>query len=217
MKNGWFLIPVFALCVGIPLASAKAQANAPAITIMDIDSSQFPTIRVRFLATDSKGLPRGNLEREPLRVVEDTSTVDFRLASSNIGIQAGYVADVGAGISALGVTGISRRSEMQGALEFLFSKPWMLSGQDTFFLSLHEASGTRTLTGATHDSLQLKEAIQRYEGQEDSGFSDGLAGINAALDFFANTPNEKGQYRTIIFLSSGLQTGGEKELNKVIT
>jgi len=217
MKRCWAYFASLVLVIVLPTHTARSQIAAPVITIMEIDTGDFPIVRVRFLAADANDVPISNLGRDAINMKEGDASVDISLTSSTIGIQAGFLADLGAGNSAPGATGESRRLEMQRALEWLFSKPWMVSGQDTLFLSVEDTGGTRALTSATHDSAQLLSAIRGLTVEDGLGFSNGLAGVSATLDFFCSTANEKGQYRTLVFFSSGLQSGGEKELEAVIS
>jgi hypothetical protein len=216
MRTRILLFMLAACSLSVPAAQVHGQATAPVVVIMEVDAGKYPAVEVRFLAMDSNGMPIANLTKDAIRVIEGDVSVDFALTKSTIGMQAGFLADLGAGHSALGATGQSRRAEMHSAFSWLFDQPWMMSGQDTFFLSMQDVGGTRSLAGATHDSASLRSALQGFQVDDETGFSNGLAGISTALDFFAHTANEKGQSRQLIFFSTGLQTGGAKELDAVV-
>jgi hypothetical protein len=205
--------------MAIPQTHSLSEAPAATATITYVDASQFPLITLHMIARDAKGIPISNLNSDGLQIEEDQATVPFHMEKKTYGTQLAYMADVGMGISASGATGQSRWLEMADALTYIFSSDWMLTGKDNASLAVQEpgSDSPNTLVGTTNDHAQLVSAVQQYELKPESNqYSDGLKGINATLEFLASAPNDDGQFRAIVFLSQGLQSGSPQDVTKTI-
>jgi hypothetical protein len=216
LSSVWFLLLGLLL---LPHAHALSQSNPPSVSITYVDASSFPQVTLHILARDANGVPMLNLTPDSFSIMEDQTSISFSLYKKTYGTQLVFIAEAGMGIRAPGATGQPRWTEMQTALEALFSSGWMLMEKDSVSLIVQEAGIPSPLSLATDttDRASLLAAARQHQPKpEQNQYSDGLKAINDTVQFFSATPNDAGQFRAIVLLSQGLQSGGPEEVTKTI-
>lgn len=197
------------LCLGLLLALStvpvRSQTPATTLTLTSLDAAAFPQIALHMLAWNPDGRPRTDLEADAFSVTEDETPVTLLVERKNFGARYAFVLDIGTGVMASGASGKTRWKEMQGTLELLLGTPWMQNPSCTGMLIVQDPEGTRPLAGAGSDASQLLTAYRQYQPKEFTGLSKGLQGISAALEQFAADTAGFGQFRGIVFLTTGLQ------------
>lgn len=190
--------------LGWQLHSTQAQVVIDTIDITATDVSQFPQITAQVNLLDAYDNPISSIQAADLQLTEDEQPItEFNLASVAVGVQASFIFDIGAGITARGSVASSRLQEMYTACrEFITAS----AEKDAIELITVQGNQASVAQSLTLDHNAALNALEQIRTQSSSALSNGNIGLELALkDLQAST--NKQQAQVVFYFTQGLQVG----------
>jgi predicted component of type VI protein secretion system len=186
--------------------SAVAQESISIIHISEINSTDFPDVRVQIIIRDSYGalISSQDLPRY-VDLYEDGQEMTFTHREVYPGVETMFVLDAGAGVTfdEGGASGKSRLGEMRDILRD--HAAGMQEGDSTGII-LHRPGDVRVYQSITSDSGDVHTAVGDLTLDKTSDLTKGLEGIMYALDVLEDAPGRGVLVQSVFFISSGIQT-----------
>lgn len=201
------IIAAFLLLL-LQFASVKVQAQTTLadVIVTDVDVTDFPQVDVQLRSLDIDGRPL-SLQQSIFTVREDgAEIIPENLTTVEEGVWVHFVVDAGVWLN-----GNQWKNAQEAITNFVQTEPWMKESLDHVALTMVEISGPRTLVDFTTDGTNLVSALENYQPPRQE-FSAPFAAMDEILDDMIAIEEAKNQPQFIVFLSAGIETGGEPAL-----
>lgn len=205
---------LFLLALALVPTSAFSQGEIVSISIMKVDTSQFPLVRLHVATRTASGTPAGLSSETNMRVLEDGAERSIEgVETIEEGIRVAFVVDPGDGVLNTGmhfkdVYSIANDKIMN----FVSGRPWMQAGVDEVTVLIQGGGETSLLVPMTSDPVTIGEGLKAYVPPSDTGFERApeygaytREGIKSGLDELQFTPEGEARQKALVLITPGIR------------
>jgi len=144
--------------------SVGSQVEIGSLQIVEVDSENFPEIKLQVFAKDPLGNPLESLSENDLSIKENKAPgTILSVEPIQAGLRLAFVIDPGDGSFNTGITITNLYQKLHEDLKiFALDRPWMLSGEDEIIVMVNEGDTIRVIVPATSDPQALMAAYESY-------------------------------------------------------